>query len=167
MLNALSYPSFSSKPSVLKTGRGGQPHFSADCTVDAPPSLGLTNEEESLLRGIKRLCDHSLPPHVRVTLTVTRTNGTQPAVKPAPKIRLSPIQQELLPFFVQGWTSQEIAKQLGISKRAIELRSTGLFTALGVRNRAEAVACAIRNGFVSAEGRLPNDPLSSKRKPSR
>ena len=61
---------------------------------------------------------------------------------PAPE--LSPRQQEILTSLTRGLTNDDIAKQLGISVPSVKTHLAALFAKLGVANRSEAVAIALR-----------------------
>ena len=61
---------------------------------------------------------------------------------PAPE--LSPRQQEILTSLTRGLTNDDIAKQLGISVPNVKTHLVALFAKLGVANRSEAVAIALR-----------------------
>ena len=61
-----------------------------------------------------------------------------------PVPELSARQQELLDSLVRGMTNSDIAGQLGISMRTVKDHFSALFAKLGVANRTEAVALALR-----------------------
>ena len=61
---------------------------------------------------------------------------------PVPK--LSARQQEILNSIVHGLSNPDIARQLGISLPMVKEHLTSLFAKLGVSNRTEAVAVALR-----------------------
>ena len=61
---------------------------------------------------------------------------------PVPK--LSARQQEILESIVHGLSNPDIARQLGISLPMVKEHLTSLFAKLGVSNRTEAVAVALR-----------------------
>ena len=61
---------------------------------------------------------------------------------PVPK--LSARQQEILESIVHGLSNPDIARQLGISLPMVKEHLTTLFAKLGVANRTEAVAVALR-----------------------
>jgi DNA-binding NarL/FixJ family response regulator len=48
----------------------------------------------------------------------------------------------------QGLRTQDIASWLGISKKTVQAHIRNIFLKLGVRSRTEAVARAIRSGWV-------------------
>ena len=57
---------------------------------------------------------------------------------------LSPRQGEILALLVRGLSNADIARQLGISVNMVKEHSNALFAKLGVANRTEAVALALR-----------------------
>ena len=61
-----------------------------------------------------------------------------------PVPELSARQQEILQSLTTGLTNKEIAQQLGIRRDSVEDHINTLFAKLGVTNRTEAVAIALR-----------------------
>lgn len=70
---------------------------------------------------------------------VERLISNDPPVEP-----LSPRQSEILQSIVRGLSNPDIAKQLGISVDMVKEHTEALFQKLGVANRPEAVAIAMR-----------------------
>ena len=64
--------------------------------------------------------------------------------KDPPAPQLSPRQQEILSSLTRGLTNDDIAKQLSISVPSVKTHLVALFAKLGVANRSEAVAIALR-----------------------
>ena len=64
--------------------------------------------------------------------------------KDPPIAPLSPRQAEILQSIVRGLSNPDIAKQLGISLDMVKEHTESLFQKLGVANRPEAVAIALR-----------------------
>ena len=64
--------------------------------------------------------------------------------KDPPIAPLSPRQAEILQSIVRGLSNPDIAKQLGISLDMVKEHTEALFQKLGVANRPEAVAIALR-----------------------
>ena len=64
--------------------------------------------------------------------------------KDPPIAPLSPRQTEILQSIVRGLSNPDIAKQLGISLDMVKEHTEALFQKLGVANRPEAVAIALR-----------------------
>jgi DNA-binding NarL/FixJ family response regulator len=62
--------------------------------------------------------------------------------------RLSPREREVLALLVDGAPNKAIARALGISVRTAKFHVTALLGKLHARNRAEAVAIALREGLV-------------------
>ena len=64
--------------------------------------------------------------------------------KDPPVAPLSPRQREILSSIVRGLSNPDIAKQLDISLDMVKEHAEALFQKLGVANRSEAVAIALR-----------------------
>ena len=62
----------------------------------------------------------------------------------------SPREQEVLEELVRGGSNEAIASRLGISVSGVKNHLQSIFVKLGVNDRAEAVAAAIKRGFVRA-----------------
>ena len=60
----------------------------------------------------------------------------------------SPREQDVLEELVRGGSNEAIAARLGISVSGVKNHLQSLFVKLGVNDRAEAVAAAIKRGFV-------------------
>ena len=112
-------------------------------------SDGITHAIEAGARGaIMKNCDFS----ELVTAIRTVAKGEEylsPEVrriisKDPPIAPLSPRQYEILQSIVRGLTNPDIAKQLGISLDMVKEHTEALFLKLGVANRPEAVAIALR-----------------------
>lgn len=62
---------------------------------------------------------------------------------------LSARELEILQLVCKGYTSQEIANQLFISLKTVEVHRTNIFNKANVRNAAELIIWAIKNDFFS------------------
>ena len=112
-------------------------------------SDGITHAIEAGAKGaIMKNCDFS----ELVTAIRTVAKGEQylsPEVRriitrDPPIAPLSPRQTEILQSIVRGLSNPDIAKQLGISLDMVKEHTEALFQKLGVANRPEAVAIALR-----------------------
>lgn len=74
-------------------------------------------------------------------LTPERSNGDA--------IRLSNREQEVASLLVEGASNKVIARQLDISVHTAKFHVTAVLDKLGARNRADAVAIALREGVVT------------------
>lgn len=63
--------------------------------------------------------------------------------------RLTARQREVLQLIVEGRSAKEIAGVLKISTRTAEVHKARILKALGLKNTAELVQYAIRNGIIS------------------
>jgi DNA-binding NarL/FixJ family response regulator len=70
----------------------------------------------------------------------------RPAVAAQP--RLSGREQDVLRLVAEGCSNAMIAARLGVSERTVKASLERLLTQVKARNRAEAVAAAIRNGLL-------------------
>jgi DNA-binding NarL/FixJ family response regulator len=63
--------------------------------------------------------------------------------------QLSPREREIVRMIARGHTNKEIAKRLSISVRTVERHSSSVMNKLGLQNRAELIAFAVREGIVN------------------
>jgi len=68
---------------------------------------------------------------------------------PGPSLPLTPRQRQVLQLVAQGKKSKEIAGQLKISVKTVEMHRTQLMESLGVHNIAGLVRYAIRMGLIA------------------
>jgi DNA-binding NarL/FixJ family response regulator len=100
--------------------------------------------------------DTLLEPRVQARLLSALSSGRPAApdapereVAPEPLDRLTPREQEVLRLIAQGLANQEIASRLFVSEATVKTHINNLFSKLGVRDRAQAVAYAYRSGLVT------------------
>jgi len=62
---------------------------------------------------------------------------------PRPAVKLKDREIEIMRFLCNGFTSQEIADELNLSKRTIEFHKAELFNNLGTRNENELIRVAL------------------------
>ena len=118
-------------------------------------SDGITHAIEAGAKGaIMKNCDFD----ELVTAIRTVAKGEEylsPEIKriisrDPPIAPLSPRQAEILQSIVRGLSNPDIAKQLGISLDMVKEHTEALFQKLGVANRPEAVAIALRKHLLKA-----------------
>jgi DNA-binding NarL/FixJ family response regulator len=71
------------------------------------------------------------------------------AARPERKGRVSPRQLEILRLVARGMSNEEIAQRLHISRQTVKNHLTAVMRTLGARRRGQAVAAAMRAGWLS------------------
>ena len=62
----------------------------------------------------------------------------------------SPREHEVLTLAADGLTNKEIAYRLGISERTVQFHINSIFNKTTTNSRTEAVALALRNGWIGS-----------------
>ena len=65
----------------------------------------------------------------------------------------SPREHEVLVHAADGLTNKEIAYRLGISERTVQFHINSIFHKTGTNSRTEAVALALKNGWLAVTAR--------------
>jgi DNA-binding NarL/FixJ family response regulator len=124
---------------------------------DAPPDLVVSDHPAAAEAApVLRLGAGPLPPDAPPELILSAAHlmaaglrlepAGPPPDRPAP--RLSPREREVLALMVDGAPNKAIARTLGISARTAKFHVAAVLAKLHARNRAEAVAVALREGLV-------------------
>lgn len=74
--------------------------------------------------------------------------ATEPAVTSGQEIRLTNREKEILKMIASGDTTQQIAKKLFLSKFTVENHRKNILQKLRVKNVAELIAAASRQGWI-------------------
>lgn len=75
----------------------------------------------------------------------------RPETAPEEPPRLTKKQGDILELLAQGCTNEEIGKALAILPQTVKNHVSGLLRRLHAKNRAHAVAIAVRKGIISFE----------------
>jgi DNA-binding NarL/FixJ family response regulator len=67
----------------------------------------------------------------------------------------SPREHEVLTLAAEGLTNKEIAYRLGISERTVQFHINSIFNKTTTNSRTEAVALALRNGWIDVAASRP------------
>lgn len=83
-------------------------------------------------------------------MTARLLNGLarQSQRQPGPAERLTPREIELLRLVAEGLPNKAIAQRLSVSENTVKYHMKNILQKLGVRNRAEAIAHALRAGLL-------------------
>jgi len=71
--------------------------------------------------------------------------------QPTTKHPFSPREHEVLTLAADGLTNKEIAYRLGISERTAQFHINSIFNKTTTNSRTEAVALALRNGWIGKQ----------------
>jgi two-component system, NarL family, response regulator LiaR len=64
---------------------------------------------------------------------------------------LSPREQDVLRLVVRGWTNREIAVKLVLGDETVKTHVASILAKLGLTNRSQAAAYALKQGWISRE----------------
>lgn len=82
-------------------------------------------------------------------MTARLLNGlARRSQRPAPAESLTPREIELLRLVAEGLPNKAIAQRLSVSENTVKYHMKNILQKLGVRNRAEAIAHALRAGLL-------------------
>ena len=82
---------------------------------------------------------------------VSLADSLQP--QPTSEHPFSPREHEVLSLAADGLTNKEIAYRLGISERTVQFHINSIFNKTTTNSRTEAVALALRNGWINVAAR--------------
>ncbi|MEA2608851.1 MAG: hypothetical protein QOJ75_1094 [Chloroflexota bacterium] len=97
-----------------------------------------------------------LAQHARISLVDDNTAAARPAARPAPGLGLTQRESEVLGLVAAGWSNQQIADALFITRKTASVHVSNILGKFGVRNRVEAAAIAHRLGVTSDRGAAPD-----------
>jgi DNA-binding CsgD family transcriptional regulator len=79
---------------------------------------------------------------------LAEADGQPLATSPPGSIPMTEREVEVLTLLAHGLTNRDIAERMTLSPRTVDSHVVNIYRKLGMSRRAEAVAYAIRNGFV-------------------
>jgi serine/threonine protein kinase len=136
-------------------------------TTPAPHSPLLTGLMDTLdlLTAQARAYEHAIPPGnyparaavsalgelARQALAEARDLAASFEARPSGRHPFSPREFEVLSLAAEGLTNKEIAYRLGLSERTIQFHLNSVFNKSATSSRTEAVALALRNGWLSLQ----------------
>lgn len=103
-------------------------------------------EPEDLKVAIRAVAQGETYLHPRVTRMVLERSAA--LSKPAPQVRLTPRELEILGWMATPMTYNEIASQLTLSEETIRSHAKRVLRKLGQPNRVQAVLAAVRAGYI-------------------
>ena len=135
----------------------------AAISPSAPPFTSLIGALELLIEQAHAY-ERALPPNnypARAAVAALSRLGQQAlneardvadALKPSPAAPhpFSPREFEVLALAAKGLTNKEIAYRLGLSERTVQFHMNSIFNKTTTQSRTEAVALALRNGWLTS-----------------
>jgi DNA-binding CsgD family transcriptional regulator len=91
-----------------------------------------------------------MPRHLHLAQTMLadlRHDHTTRAGRSTPTHQLTRREEQVLSLLADGRTSREVAEQLSLSVTTVQRHIANIYAKIGVRNRAEATAYALRHGL--------------------
>lgn len=116
--------------------------------VGAAGYLLKNASEAELLGAVRAVAAGESALHPSVARKVLERFSTT-STSSAPLDTLSPRELEVLCIAATGRTNKEIARDLDISPRTVQVHLANIFSKLGVGSRTEAVLIGIKRGWVS------------------
>jgi two-component system nitrate/nitrite response regulator NarL len=114
-----------------------------------------SSDFEQLLTSLDRLAagQAAASPEILTKLVEQLRNGEAPAAGPRrrgePRRELSEREREILALIAQGASNRQIAQQLYLSENTVRTHLAHILEKLGLENRVQAAAYALRHGLVS------------------
>ncbi|HZU19094.1 MAG TPA: response regulator transcription factor [Candidatus Dormibacteraeota bacterium] len=119
--------------------------------------LTKDSTSQEIRRAIEAVAEGKalLEPAVQARLLEALAAGGAVAVQepPAPPDGLTRREVEVLRLIAEGLSNQEIAGRLFVSEATVKTHINNLFSKIGARDRAQAVAYAYRNGLAGGASR--------------
>ena len=109
---------------------------------------GSRGTDGCMARSLNLSCAQGVVASAQRVLDAAHRRSSEPADQDSRLGRLTPRERDVLRLLVQGKTDQEIADVLFLSRRTITTHTSHLFAKLGVTNRVEATALAVREGLI-------------------
>jgi len=117
---------------------------------DGPGDRGLARQ--LLVEAAARYGEIGMPRHLRLAQTLLadlRRDHVTWAERTSRAHGLTGREVQVLSLLASGHTSREIAEQLSLSVTTVQRHVANIYAKIGVRNRAEATAYALRRGLES------------------
>ena len=129
-------PSETPRPRVLIFTSYGQAADLAQAVLNGADGVLLKNAPtQELAQAIRRIAAGEKVLSGEIRALVRETTDARP---------LTDRQQQILALAVRGFTNQDIADQMSVSLITVKKQFSDIFLRLGVSNRAEAIATALR-----------------------
>jgi two-component system, NarL family, response regulator NreC len=103
------------------------------------------------IRAVQRGEAFLYPSGVRMLLQSYLKGGAKPEAQPDPRPALSEREEEVLRLTAEGFSNQEIGKQLYISPKTVDTYRQRIMEKLGLQHRSELVRYALNRGLLKPD----------------
>ena len=103
---------------------------------------------EELVQGVEAVAKGDAVLHPAVAAAIVeqwRRDRADMLIRPASRVELAARELDVLAAMVDGLPTKAIARRLDVSTKTIESHKTRIYSKLGVKNQAQAVAVAIES----------------------
>lgn len=108
--------------------------------------------EDDLLGAVRAVAAGESALHPSIARKVLERFSAQATPTTPPEDELSSRELEVLRVAAAGYTNKEIARDLDISPRTVQVHLANIFSKLGVGSRTEAVLHGIKRGWIDPKG---------------
>jgi DNA-binding NarL/FixJ family response regulator len=130
---------------VLLTAYATQDEVKAAFRAGAVGYVFKTQAITELVRAIEQAAQEQSPPPPIIAHMMLRQFWRQSDTVKTP---LSEAEMRLLPLVAQGYTNQEVARQLGVSDHTVRVQMRSIMTKLHLSSRTQVALHALKCGWV-------------------
>jgi DNA-binding NarL/FixJ family response regulator len=132
----------------MAEARAAEPRATALAAATASEALRLAEDLAAVVAEDIRALAHRARLHLDPLASV---GGSAPQLRPAPRIRLTGREREVLSLVAEGHSNGQIAARLYISPKTASVHVSNILSKLNAATRTEAAIIAHRMGLLAAD----------------
>ena len=133
---------------IVLTTFGDQDKFKAAMAAGADGFLLKDSDGKALVQAIKAVQQGEMPLHPSVTSYLVKS--IDPKNK-SDRDQLTRREREVLRLLTRGWSNQEVAQELGISRGTVKVYVSHILQKLSASSRTEAALMAMNEGLFASD----------------